>query len=144
MQAGQVFDDIEAVIMAVDETPEYQDAIIDGFIDQMLRRRKRRFATWRAAAMLLGVGILGTLFIYGLVSFPLSLLALTLLWIAVVAAWMTTRMLATLDRHVARFTLMWLLLRTALQRGASGGGLTLLTLSVAKTWLKRLVSRYLG
>jgi hypothetical protein len=144
MQAGQVFDDIEAVIMAVDETPEYRDEIIDGFIDQMLRRRKRRFATWRTAAILLAVGVLGTLFIDRVISFPLSLLALTFLWITVVAAWVTTRMLAVLDRHVARVTLMWLLTRTALRRGASGGTLTLLTLSVVKTWLKRLVSRYLG
>jgi hypothetical protein len=68
MQAGQVFDDIEAVIMAVNETPEYQEEIIDGFIDQMLGRQKRRFAMWRTTAILLAVGILGTLFIDRLIS----------------------------------------------------------------------------
>jgi hypothetical protein len=144
MQAGQVFDDIEAVIMAVNETPEYQEEIIDGFIDQMLGRRKRRFALWRTTAILLGVGILGTLFIDRLISFPLSLFALTFLWITLVATWVATRMIAILERHVARFALMWLLTRTALRRGMSGGILTLLTLSVAKTWLKRFISRYLG
>ena len=54
MQAGQVSEDLEAVIMAVNETPEYRDEIVDGFIDQMLRRRKRRFAMWRTTAILLG------------------------------------------------------------------------------------------
>ena len=144
MRAGQVSDDLEAVIMAVNETPEYREEIIDGFIDQMLRRRKRRFAKWRTTAILLAVGIFGTLFIDRLISFPLSLFALAFLWILVVAIWATTRMVAILERHVARFTLMWLLTRTALRRGVSGGTLTLLTLSVAKTWLKRIVSRYLG
>jgi hypothetical protein len=144
MQAGQVFDDIEAVIMAVNETPEYQEEIIDGFIDQMLGRQKRRFAMWRTTAILLAVGILGTLFIDRLISFPLSLFALTFLWITIVTTWVTTRMVAILERHVARFALMWLLTRTALRRGMSGGILTLLTLSVAKTWLKRFISRYLG
>ncbi|MGD0170661.1 MAG: hypothetical protein ABSB81_00830 [Halobacteriota archaeon] len=144
MRAGQVSDDLEAVIMAVNETPEYREEIIDGFIDQMLRRRKRRFAKWRTTAILLAVGIFGTLFIDRLISFPLSLFALAFLWILIVATWATTRMVAILERHVARYTLMWLLTRTALRRGVSEGILTLLTLSVAKTWLKRIVSRYLG
>ncbi len=143
MQVGQVSEDLEAVIMAVNETPEYRDEIVDGFVDQMLRRRKRRFALWRTTAILLGVGILGTLFIDRLISFPLSFFALAFLWIAIVAIWATTRMVAILERHVARFTLMWLLTRTALRRGVSGGVLTLLV-PVAKTWLKRFVSRYLG
>jgi hypothetical protein len=143
MQAGQVSDDLEAVIMAVNETPEYREEIIDGFIDQMLRRRKRRFALWRTTSILLAVGIVGTLFIDRLISFPLSLFALAFLWITIVATWATTRMVAILERHVARFALMWLLTRTALRRGISGGILTLLTLSGAKTWLKRFVSQYL-
>jgi hypothetical protein len=144
MQAGQVYDDLEAVMMAVDETPEYREEIIGGFIDQMLRRRKRRFAMWRTTAILLAFGILGTLFIDRLISFPLSLFALAFLWIIIVATWTTTRIVAILERHVARFVLMWLLARTALRRGVSGGILASLAHSVAKTWLKRFVSRYLG
>jgi hypothetical protein len=144
MRAGQIRDDLEAVIMAVDETPEYREEIIDGFIDQTLRRRKRRFAMWRTTAILVAAGIFGTLFIDRLISFPLSLFALTFLWIIIVATWATSRMVAILERHVARFALMWLLTRTALRRGVSGGILTLLTLSAAKTLLKRFASRYLG
>jgi hypothetical protein len=143
MHAGQVYDDVEAVIMAVDETPEYRDEIVDGFIDQMLRRRRRRFATWRTALILLAIGTLGALWIDRLVSFPLSLFALAFLWIALIAIWTVTWLVARLERHVARFALLWLLTRTALRRGVSGGILASLTLSVAKTWLKRFVSRYL-
>ena len=143
MRAEQVYDDAEAVIMAVDEAPEYRDEIIDEFIDQMLRRRKRRFATWRTTLFLLAVGVLGTLFIDRLISFPLSLFVLVFLWIAIVAIWATAQLVASFERHVARFALLWLLTRTALRRGASGGILAWLTLSIAKTWLKRFVSRYL-
>ncbi len=60
MQAGQVYDDVEAVIMAAEEHPEYREHIIDGFIDQVLRRRKRRFSMWRTTALLLVLGGLGT------------------------------------------------------------------------------------
>jgi hypothetical protein len=144
MRANQVFDDVEAVIMAVNETPEYGEEIIDGFIDQMLGRPKRRFAMWGTTAILVAIGILGTLLIGRFVAFPLSLFALAFLWVTIVATWVTTRMIIILKRHVARFALMWLLTRTALRRGVSGGILTVLTLSVAKTWLKRFISRYLG
>ncbi len=79
MQTVQEYDDVEAVIMAADEHPEYREQIIEGFIDQVLRRRKRRFATWRTTALLLALGVLGTLFIDRLISFPLSLFALVFL-----------------------------------------------------------------
>ncbi|HYA32943.1 MAG TPA: hypothetical protein VEG65_02960 [Candidatus Bathyarchaeia archaeon] len=143
MHAGQVYDDAEAVIMAVNETPQYRDEIIDEFIDQILRRRKRRFSTWRTTLILLAVGALGTLFVDRLVSFPLSLFALAFLWITIVAVWAAVRLIAILDRHVTRFALMGLLARTAARRGVSGSVLAWLALAVAKTWLKRFVGRYL-
>ena len=87
MQAGQVYDDVEAVIMAAEEHPEYREQIIDGFIDQVLRRRKRRLTFWRTTALLLVFGGLGTLFIDRLISFPLSLFALVFLWIVIVGVW---------------------------------------------------------
>jgi len=143
MHAGQVYDDAEAVIMAVNETPQYRDEIIDEFIDQILRRRKRRFSTWRTTLILLAVGALGTLFVDRIVSFPLSLFALAFLWITIVAVWAAVRLIAILDRHVTRFALMGLLARTAARRGVSGSALAWFALAVAKTWLKRFVGRYL-
>jgi hypothetical protein len=142
MQAGQIYDDVEAVIMAADEHPDYREQIIDGFIEQVLGRRKRRLAMWRTTALLLGIGILGTLFIDRLISFPLSLFAFILLWMVIIATWGISRMMAIVERNAMRFTLMWLLTRTALQRGVSRGIFNLITLSLLKAGLKRFIGRY--
>ena len=89
--------------------------------NRCLRRRKRRLAMWRTTALLLGIGILGTLFIDRLISFPLSLFAFIFLWIVIIATWGISRMMAIVERYAMRFALMWLLTRTALQRGVSRG-----------------------
>lgn len=143
MQAGQIYDDVEAVIMAADEHPDYREQIIDGFIEQVLGRRKRRLAMWRTTALLLGIGILGTLFIDRLISFPLSLFAFIFLWMVIIATWGISRMMAIVERNAMRFTLMWLLTRTALQRGVSRGIFNLVTLSLLKAGLKRFIGRYI-
>ena len=143
MQAGQIYDDVEAVIMAADEHPDYREQIIDGFIEQVLGRRKRRLAMWRTTALLLGIGILGTLFIDRLISFPLSLFAFILLWMVIIATWGISRMMAIVERNAMRFTLMWLLTRTALQRGVSRSIFNLVTLSLLKAGLKRFIGRYM-
>lgn len=140
VQTGQVYDDVEAVIMAADEHPEYREQIIDGFIDQVLRRRKRRLTFWRTTALLLVVGGLGTLFIDRLISFPLSLFALIFLWIVIVGVWASYRIIAVIEHHAVRFALMWLVTRMALRRSASRGIFSLLTVSVAKEGIKRLIS----
>jgi hypothetical protein len=140
MQAGQVYDDVEAVIMAADEQPEYREQIIEGFIDQVLRRRKRRFATWRTTALLLALGALGTLFIDRLISFPLSLFALIFLWIVVIATWVSVRMISIVEHHAVRFALMWLLTRMALQRGLPKTVFNLITIFLTKAGLKRLIN----
>ena len=140
MQTGQVYDDVEAVIMAADEHPEYRELIIDGFIDQVLRRRKRRLTFWRTTALLLVVGGLGTLFIDRLISFPLSLFALIFFWIVIVGVWASYRIIAVIEHHAVRFALMWLVTRMALRRSASRGIFSLLTVSVAKEGIKRLIS----
>ncbi|HEX7515399.1 MAG TPA: hypothetical protein VF393_07420 [archaeon] len=140
MQTGQVYYDAEAVIMAAEEQPEYREEIIEGFIDQILRRRKRRFATWRTTALLLALGVLGTLFIDRLISFPLSLFALIFLWIVIIATWASFRMIAFFEHHAMRFALMWLLTRMALQRGVTKNVFNLITIFLAKAGLKRLIN----
>jgi hypothetical protein len=129
--------------MAADEHPEYREQIIDGFIEQVLGRRKRRLAMWRTTALLLGIGILGTLFIDRLISFPLSLFAFIFLWIVIIATWGISRMMAIVERYAMRFALMWLLTRTALQRGVSRGIFNFVTLSLLKAGLKRFIGRYM-
>ena len=143
MQAGQIYDDVEAVIMAADEHPEYREQIIDVFIEQVLGRRKRRLAMWRTTALLLGIGILGMLFIDRLISFPLSLFAFIFLWIVIIATWGISRMMAIVERYAMRFALMWLLTRTALQRGVSRGIFNFVTLSLLRAGLKRFIGRYM-
>ncbi|MEI7826708.1 MAG: hypothetical protein WCI87_02795 [Euryarchaeota archaeon] len=143
MQADQIYDDVEAVIMAAEEQPEYREQIIDGFIEQVLRRRKRRFSLWRTTALLLTVGILGTLFIDRVISFPLSLFAFIFLWIVIIATWGTSQMIAIVERHAMRFALMWLLTRMALQRGVSRGIFNLFTLSLLRAGLKRFIGRFM-
>jgi hypothetical protein len=140
VQTGQVYDDVEAVIMAADEHPEYREQIIDGFIDQVLRRRKRRLTFWRTTALLLVVGGLGTLCIDRLISFPLSLFALILLWIVIVGVWTSYRIIVVVEHHAVRFALMWLVTRMALRRSASRGIFSLITVSVAKEGIARLIS----
>ncbi|MGZ4946468.1 MAG: hypothetical protein ACXV5N_08715 [Halobacteriota archaeon] len=140
MQADQVYDDVEAVIMAADEQPEYREQIIEGFIEQILRRRKQRFSTWRTTALLLVLGALGTLFIDRLISFPLSLFALIFLWIVIIAAWVSFRMISVVERYALRFTLMWLLTRMALQRGVPKTVFNLIATFLAKAGLKRIIS----
>jgi hypothetical protein len=139
MQADQAYDDVEAVIMAADEQPEYREQIIEGFIDQVLRRRKRRFTTWRTTALLLALGVLGTLFIDRLISFPLSLFALVFLWIVIIATWVSVRIVAVVERYAMQAALMWLLTRMALQRGLPKTVFNLITTFLAKAGLKRLI-----
>lgn len=141
MQASQVYDDLEATILAADENPEYRDQIVDSFIDQVLRRKKRRFAVWRTLAILLSVAILGTVFIDRLISFPLSLFALIFLWLVVIGAWVITRLVAFAELYAIRFTLMWLLTRTALRRAVSGSFGTLMMTAV-KAGLKQVIKWY--
>lgn len=126
--------------MAADEQPEYREEIIEGFIDQVLRRRKRRFSTWRTTALLLALGVLGTLFIDRLISFPLSLFALIFLWIVIIATWASFRMIAFFEHHAMRFALMWLLTRMALQRGVTKNVFNLISIFLAKAGLKRLIN----
>ncbi|MGZ4863872.1 MAG: hypothetical protein ACXV7G_05520 [Halobacteriota archaeon] len=126
--------------MAADEQPEYREQIIEGFIEQILRRRKQRFSTWRTTALLVALGALGTLFIDRLISFPLSLFALIFLWIVIIAAWVSFRMISVVERYALRFTLMWLLTRMALQRGVPKTVFNLIATFLAKAGLKRIIS----
>ncbi|MGZ4904107.1 MAG: hypothetical protein ACXV5I_04780 [Halobacteriota archaeon] len=136
-------DDVDAVIMAAEENPEYQEEIVEGFIDQVLRRKKRRRVAWRNIALLLSVGILGTLFIDRLISFPLSLFAFIFLWLVIFGAWAVTRFIALVKRNAMRLALMWLLTQAALRRTVSQGMRGSFTVGLVKACLKVLVKRFL-
>ncbi len=144
MYASQVYDDdVDAVIMAAEENPEYREQIVESFIDHLLRRKKRRSVAWRNVIFLLLVGVLGTLFIDRLISFPLSLFAFILLWLVIIGAWAVTRLIAFAKRNVMRLALTWILTQTVLRRVASRSMRMSLTGSLVTTFLIQLVKRLL-
>jgi len=144
MHASQMYDDdVDAVIMAAEENPEYRDQIVESFIDQVLRRKKRRVMSWRSIALLLSVGILGTLFIDRLISFPLSLFAFIFLWLALFGVWAVTHFIAFAKRTAMRLALTWLLTQATLRHTVSHGMRGSFTVSLVKACLKQLVKRFL-
>lgn len=136
-------DDVDAVIMAAEENPEYREEIVESFIDQVLRRKKRRGVAWRNIALLLLVGVLGTLFIDRLISFPLSLFAFIFLWLVIFGAWAVTRFIALAKRNAMRLALTWLLTQAALRRTVSRSTGGSFTVGLVKACLKQLVKRFL-
>ncbi len=144
MHASQMYDDdVDAVIMAAEENPEYREEIVESFIDQVLRRKKRRGAAWRNIALLLLIGVLGTLFIDRLISFPLSLFAFIFLWLVIFGAWAVTHLIALAKRNAMRLALTWLLTQAALRRTVSRSMRGSFTVGLVKAFLKQLVRRFL-
>ncbi len=136
-------DDVDAVIMAAEENPEYREQIFESFVDQVLRRKKRRRFAWRNTVLLLLAGVLGTLFIDQLISFPLSLFAFILLWLVVLGAWATTRFIALARRNATRFALTWLLTQAVLRHTVSRGMRGSFTFGLVKACFKQLIRRLL-
>ncbi len=143
MHVSQVSeDDVDAVIIAAEENPEYREEIVAGFIDQVLRRKKRRGARWRTLALLLLIGILGTLFIDRLISFPLSLFVFIFLWLALFGAWVVTRLIHLVKRNAMRLALMWLLAQAELRRTVSRRMQGSFTVGLVKAGLKQLIKYF--
>ncbi len=145
MHASQMYDDdVDAVIIAAEENPEYREEIVEGFIDQVMRRsKKRRRVEWRYIALLLAVGILGTLFIDRLISYPLSLFAFIFLWLVIFGTWAITRFIALVKRNVMRVALTWLLTKAVVRRTVARNMRDSFTVGLAKASLKQLVKRLL-
>ncbi len=135
-------DDVDAVIIAAEENPEYRDEIVEGFIDQALHRKKRRGERWRNVALLLIIGILGTLFIDRLISFPLSLFAFIFLWLAIFGVWVVTRLIHLVKRNAMRVTLMWLLTQAELRRAVSRRMQDSFAVGLVKACLKQLTKYF--
>ncbi len=143
MHVGQIADDdVDAVIIAAEENPDYREEIIEGFIDQALRRTRHRGTRWRTIALLLVVGILGTLFIDRLISFPLSLFAFIFLWLAILGAWVVTRFIHLAKRTAMRLALTWLLTQRALRRAVSRGARASFTVDLVTACVKALINHF--
>ncbi len=135
-------DDVDAVVIAAEENPEYRDEIVEGFIDQVMRREKRRRISWRNIALLLAIGILGTLFIDRLISFPLSLYAFIFLWLVIFGVWVVTRIIALIKRNAMRLALTWLLTQAELRRTVSRRMQGSFTVDLVKAGLKQLIKYF--
>ncbi len=143
MHVSQISDDdVDAVIIAAEENPEYRDEIVEGFIDQALHRKKRRGERWRNIALLLAVGILGTLFIDRLISFPLSLFAFIFLWLVLFGVWVGTRIIHFVKRNAMRLALMWLLTQAELRRTISRRTQGSFAVGLVKAGLKQLIKYF--
>ncbi len=135
-------DDVDAVIIAAEENPEYRDEIVEGFIDQALHRKKRRGERWRNIGLLLAIGVLGTLFIDRLISFQLSLFAFIFLWFVLFGAWVVTRLIHLVKRSAMRLALTWLLTQAELRRTVSRRMHGSFTVSLVKASLKQLIRHF--
>ncbi len=143
MHVSQISDDdVDAVVIAAEENPEYRDEIIGGFIDQALRRKKRRGERWRNIMLLLVIGVLGTLFIDRLISFPLSLFVFIFLWLAIFGVWVVTRIIHLIKRNAMRLALMWLLTQAELRRTVSRRTQGSFTVGLVKACLKQLIKYF--
>ncbi len=136
-------DDVDAVIMAAEENPEYRDQILESFVDHVLRRKRRRRFAWRNTALLLLVGVLGTLFIDRLISFPLSLFAFILLWLVVLGAWATTRFVALAKRNATRLALTWFLTQAIVRRSVYRGVRGSFTFGLVRAFIMQVIRRLL-
>ncbi len=143
MHVSQISDDdVDAVIIAAEENPEYRDEIVEGFIDQALHRKKRRGERWRNIVLLLVIGVLGTLFIDRLISFPLSLFAFIFLWLVLFGIWAVTRIIHLIKRNAMRLALMWLLTQAELRRAASRRMQDSFAVGLVKACLKQLIKYF--
>ena len=143
MHVSQISDDdVDAVIIAAEESPEYRDEIVEEFIDQALHRKKRRGERWRNIALLLLIGILGTLFIDRLISFPLSLFAFIFLWLTIFGVWAVTRIIHLIKRTAMRLALMWLLTQAELRRTVSRRAQGSFTVGLVKACLEQLIKYF--
>ena len=143
MHVSQISDDdVDAVIIAAEESPEYRDEIVEEFIDQALHRKKRRGERWRNIALLLLIGILGTLFIDRLISFPLSLFAFIFLWLTIFGVWAVTRIIHLIKRTAMHLALMWLLTQAELRRTVSRRAQGSFTAGLVKACLEQLIKYF--
>ncbi len=143
MHVSQISDDdVDAVVIAAEENPEYRDEIVEGFIEQALRRKKRRGERWRNVVLLIAIGVLGTLFIDRLISFPLSLFAFIFLWLTIFGVWVVTRMIHLIKRTAMRLALTWLLTQAELRRTVSRRMQGSITVDLVKAGLKQLIKYF--
>jgi hypothetical protein len=130
MPARSVYDDdLEAIMMAADESPEYKEDLIENFVSRHTKRKKRRLGDWSSAALILLIAIFCSILVDRVVSFPLSAFALLFIWLGLLGFYAVNRALSVVESS---------LLRMLLKRLLSRRELTSFALTIANFGIKKL------
>ncbi len=104
-------DDLEAIIMAADESPEYKEDLIENFVSRHSKRSKRRLNDWSSAALILLIAVFCSILVDRVVSFPLSAFALSFVWLGLLGFYAVNRMFSVIESSLLRILLKRLLSR---------------------------------
>ena len=112
MPASYVYDDdLEAIIMAADESPEYKEDLIENFVSRHSKRAKRRLSDWSSAALILLIAVFCSILIDRVVSFPLSAFALLFIWLGLLSFYAVNRAFSVIESSLLKVLLKRLLSR---------------------------------
>jgi hypothetical protein len=129
MPAGYVYDeDLETIIMAADESPEYKEDLIENFVSRHAKRAKRRLSDWQSAALMLLIAVFCSILVDRVVSFPLSAFALLFIWLGLLSFYAVNRAFSVIESSLLRALLKRLLTR----RGPSSIVLTIMDMGLKK------------
>ncbi|HYA61113.1 MAG TPA: hypothetical protein VED16_03420 [Candidatus Acidoferrum sp.] len=112
MPASYVYDDdLETIIMAADESPEYKEDLIENFVLKHSKRSKRRLSNWPSAVLILLIAVFCSILVDRVVSFPLSAFALLFVWLGLLGVYAVNRALSVIENSLLRILLKRLLSR---------------------------------
>ena len=129
MPASYMYDDdLEAIIMAADENPEYNEDLIENFVSRHSKRAQRRLSDWQSAALILLIAVFCSILVDRVVSFPLSAFALLFIWLGLLSFYAVNRAFSVIESSLLRVLLKRLLSR----RGPSSIVLTIVDMGIKK------------
>jgi len=112
MPASYVYDDdLEAIIMAADESPEYKEDLIENFVSRHSKRAKRRLSDWSSAVLILLIAVFCSILVDRVVSFPLSAFALLFIWLGLLSFYAVNRAFSVIESSLLKVLLKRLLSR---------------------------------
>jgi hypothetical protein len=104
-------DDLEAIIMAADESPEYKEDLIENFVSRRSKRAKRRLSDWSSATLILLIAVFCSILVDRVVSFPLSAFALLFIWLGLLSFYAVNRAFSVIESSLLKVLLKRLLSR---------------------------------
>ena len=112
MPASHMYDDdLEAIIMAADENPEYKEDLIENFVSRRSKRAKRRLSDWSSVVLILLIAVFCSILLDRVVSFPLSAFALLFIWLGLLSFYAVNRAFSVIESSLLKVLLKRLLSR---------------------------------